>query len=382
MKISKYFFFLALTFSACGKKELSNLPDKLSAKNLNQLAAAAITVPTKAEALLAMQCYNNAFYHEYGTYGPSYKAYYYSDVTHSGRMDFWKTAEAIETLIDAYTINNNTDLRNKMVYLYHGMRDAYGLLWTSNIYNDDIIWGALMCIRAFQITNDGGMKDMAKNNFDLVWARAWDTNLGGGLWWTTANNTKNACVNAPAAICAVYLYQATGDVSYLTKAKMISDWMVTKLYAAGSGEVRGAMNAAGTITEGARTYTQGTFIGACNLLHSYYPSNNFKAMAAKAMDYTKNSMCNAQGLLPDEYDTEDCQGFKAIFARWACKFVRDQGYQSTYAEWLNYNAAEAWKYRNSSGLMWGQWWRRTPDNYVNSFETTCGVAMMNGVWLF
>jgi predicted alpha-1,6-mannanase (GH76 family) len=383
MKITKYFFFLALTFSACGKKELSHDPDKLSVKNVNQNAIAALTVPpTKAEALLAIQCYNNAFYHEYGTYGPSYKAYYYSDVTHSGRMDFWKTAEAIETLIDAYTINNNTDLRNKMVYLYHGMRDAYGLLWSSNIYNDDVIWGALMCIRAFQITNDGGMKDMAKNNFDLVWSRAWDTNLGGGLWWTTANNTKNACVNAPAAICAVYLYQATGDAGYLTKAKMIQDWMISKLYAAGTGEVRGAMNAAGTITEGARTYTQGTFIGACNLLHSYYPSNNFKAMGAKAMDYTKNSMCNAQGLLPDEYDTEDCHGFKAIFARWACKFVHDQGYQSTYGEWLNYNAAEAWKYRNSNGLMWGQWWHRTPDNYVNSFETTCGVAMMNGVWLF
>jgi hypothetical protein len=93
-------------------------------------------------------------------------------------------------------------------------------------------------------------------------------------------------------------------------------------------------------------------------------------------------MCNAQGLLPDEYDTDDCQGFKAIFARWACKFVHDQGYQSTYSSWLNYNAAQAWAYRNSNGLMWGQWWHRTPDNYVNSFETTCGVAMMNGVWLF
>jgi hypothetical protein len=92
-------------------------------------------------------------------------------------------------------------------------------------------------------------------------------------------------------------------------------------------------------------------------------------------------MCNASGLLPDEYDTDDCQGFKAIFARWACRFVHDQGLQSTYSAWLNYNANQAWTYRNSSGLMWGQWWHRTPDSYVNSFETTCGVAMMNGVWL-
>ena len=373
---------LALAFVGCTKKEVA-APEKdpATVSGIRQATVNSVQ-PTKAEALLAIQCYNNAFYHQYGTYGPSFKAYYYWDVSHSGRMDFWKSAEAIETIIDAYLIHNDTDLRNKMVYLYNGMRDAYGLLWSSNIYNDDVIWGALMCIRAFQITNDGGMKDMAKNNFDMVWARAWDTNLGGGLWWTTANNTKNACVNAPAAICAMYLYQATGDVAYRDKAKLILDWMVSKLYAAGSGEVRGAMNAAGVITEGARTYTQGTFIGACSMLHNYYPGNNYKAMAVKAMDYTKNSMCNAQGLLPDEYDTEDCQGFKSIFARWACRFVKDHGYQSTYASWLNYNAAEAWAYRNSNGLMWGQWWRRTPDNYVNAFETTCGVAMMNGVWLF
>jgi predicted alpha-1,6-mannanase (GH76 family) len=371
-----------LTFTGCAKKEVKEL-EKMSANGASESAVTASSVqPVKSEALLAMQCYNNAFYNQYGTYGPSFKAYYYSDVNHTGRMDFWKQAEAIETLIDAYTINNNADLRNKMVYLYNGMRDAYGLLWSSNIYNDDVIWGALMCIRAFQITNDGGMKDMAKNNFDLVWNRAWDTNLGGGLWWTTANNTKNACVNAPAAICAMYLYQATGDAGYRDKAKMIMDWMVSKLYNAGTGALAGAMNAAGTITEGTRTYTQGTFIGACSLLHNAYPSNNYKAMGAKAMDYTKNSMCNAQGLLPDEYDNEDCQGFKSIFARWACKFTHDQGYQSTYASWLNYNAAEAWNYRNSNGLMWGQWWRRTPDSYVNAFETTCGVAMMNGVWLF
>lgn len=373
---------LALTMASCGKKEISSM-EKLSTETTTKgLVTVNSVQPVRSEALLAMQCYNNAFYNQYGTYGSSFKAYYYSDVNRTGRMDFWRQAEAIETLIDAYNVNNDADLRNKMVYLYNGMRDAYGLLWTSNTFNDDVIWGALMCVRAFLITNDGGMKDMAKNNFDMVWNRAWDTNLGGGLWWTTAKATKNACVNAPAAICAMYLYQVTGDVSYRDKAKMITDWMISRLYVSGTGEVKGAINAAGTITEGSRTYTQGTFIGACSMLHNSYPSSNFKAMGMKAMDYTKNNMCNAQGLMPDEYDCDDCQGFKAIFARWACRFVKDHNLQTNYAAWLNYNAAEAWNYRNSNGLMWGQWWRRTPDSYVNSFETTCGVAMMNGVWVF
>lgn len=341
------------------------------------------TLPTRAEALVAMQVYNNTFYNQYGTYGPSFKAYYWKDQNHTTRMDFWTQAEAIETLIDAYNINPNVDLKNKISYLYNGMRDGYGLTWESNIYNDDIIWGSLMCVRAYAITNDGGMLDMAKNNFAIVWNRAYDTALGGGLWWTTAKQTKNACVNAPAIICAMKLYAATGDASYQTKAKLLMDWMVATLYTS-SGEVKGAINAAGTITEGSRSYTQGTFIGACDALRLQYPAVNYAAMANNVMNYSKNNMCQTPGgILLDEYDTADTQGFKGIFARWACIYVHSAGLQSTYGNWLDANATQAWSIRNSSGLMWGKWATRTPDGTIlNAFETTPGVAMVNGIYWY
>jgi predicted alpha-1,6-mannanase (GH76 family) len=338
---------------------------------------------TRADAKVAMQCYNNTFYNQYGTYGSSFKAMYYRDIYRNSRSSFWWEVESIEMLIDAYAINNDADFQNKIRYLYHGIRDGYGLTWQTNKFNDDLIWGSLMCIRAFQIFNDGGMKDMAINNFNIVWNRAWDNNLGGGLWWTTDRTTKNACVNAPAAICAMYLYYATGDVTFRNKAKLIMDWMKSRLYDANSGEVKGAINSSGTITEGSRTYTQGTFIGAASELQKYFPSDNWKSLGQKAMDYTKNVMSNSSGLLPDEYcGVDDCPGFKSIFARWACRFVKEHGLSSTYGSWLNYNARQAWTYRNSSGLMWAQWWRRTPDAFLTSWETTSGVAMMNNVFLY
>ncbi|WP_221409760.1 glycoside hydrolase family 76 protein [Pseudochryseolinea flava] len=264
-----------------------------------------------------------------------------------------------------------------------GIRDGYGTTWPNNIYNDDIIWGALMAIRSFAIFNDGAMKDMAINNFNLVWNRGWDTALGGGIWWTTDKTSKNACVNAPAAICAMLIYYATGDTSYRTKARMIMNWMKSRLYDANTGEVKGAINAAGVITEGSRTYTQGCFIGAASELQKYFASENWIALAVKATDYAKNVMSNAQGLLPDEYcGSDDCPGFKSIFARWVCKFVKDQNRVSSYGAWLDYNAKEAWRYRNSKGLMWAQWWRRTPDGFLTSWETASGVSMMNCVFLY
>jgi predicted alpha-1,6-mannanase (GH76 family) len=371
-------------FGSCKKDKVDTETLNLKAGEAlsNTSALAAVSIPTKAEALLAMEVYNNHFYNQYGTYGSSYKAYYWKDDNHTGRMDFWTQQEAIETLIDAYNINPSVDLKNKITYLYNGVRDGYGLLWSNNIYNDDIVWGALMCVRAFKITNDGGMLDMAKNNFNMMWNRAWDTtSLGGGLWWTTDNQTKNTCVNAPAVICAMLLYQATGDVSYKTKAKQIMDWMVLKLYDASSGEVKGAINKAGTITEGALSYTQGTFIGACDLLRSSYPSINYLAMGTKAMDYARSSMCNtAGGILKDENGIPDTQGMKSIFARWATFFVKNTGTASNYGPWLDANAAQAWSIRNSQGLMWNIWGTRTTESVRNAFETTCGVAMMNGIY--
>jgi predicted alpha-1,6-mannanase (GH76 family) len=373
-----------ILFSSCKKDNTDTSTSKLKPGDVqsNATSLAAATLPTKAEALLAMQVYNNHFYNQYGTYGSSFKAYYWKDDNHTGRMDFWTQQEAIETLIDAYNINPSADLKNKISYLYNGVRDGYGLLWTNNIYNDDIVWGALMCVRAFKITNDGGMLEMAKNNFNMMWNRAWDTQtLGGGLWWTTDNQTKNTCVNTPAVICAMLLYQATGDVAYKTKAKQIMDWMVLKLYDASTGEVKGAMNAAGTITEGALSYTQGTFIGACDLLRADYPSINYLAMGNKAMDYARNSMCNTSGgILKDENGIADTQGMKSIFARWATRFVKNTNAASNYGAWLDANASQAWSIRNSQGLMWNIWGTRTPETVRNAFETTCGVSMINGIY--
>lgn len=384
--IAIYTFVLAALMVSCKKEQKSSTPELpgVLAKQSNPAALLTVPLPTKNEALMAMQVYNNHFYNQYGTYGTSFKAYYWKDDNHTGRMDFWTQQEAIEMLIDAYNINPNDDLKNKIIYLYNGVRDGYGLLWSNNIYNDDVVWGALMCIRAFKITNDGGMLDMAKNNFNMMWNRAWDTqSLGGGLWWTTANETKNTCVNAPAVICAMLLYQATGDPVYKSRAKQLMDWIVLKLYDASTGEVKGAINKAGNITEGALSYTQGTFIGACDLLRGDYPSVNYRAMGLKAMDYAHNSMCDQSGgILKDENAVADTQGMKSIFARWACLFVKNTGTVTNYGAWLDSNAAQAWSIRNSQGLMWNIWGTRTPDNVRNAFETTCGVAIMNGIYYY
>jgi len=123
---------LGMTITGC-KKEATK--SNLLTKNTTTTALPGTppAFPTRNEALVAMQVYNNHFYNQYGTYGPSYKAYYWKDDGHTGRMDFWTQQEAIETLIDAYGANPNTDFLNKIQALYNGVRDGYGTLWSNNI---------------------------------------------------------------------------------------------------------------------------------------------------------------------------------------------------------------------------------------------------------
>uniref|UniRef100_A0A914CGH1 Glycoside hydrolase family 76 protein n=1 Tax=Acrobeloides nanus TaxID=290746 RepID=A0A914CGH1_9BILA len=333
-----------------------------------------------SNALLAIQSFNNAFFYQYA---PD-KAMYYLDTNHTVKMDFWKWAEALETLEDTYEVTQDSDLKSKISLLLNGFTDKYGSDWSWNNYNDDVMWASIASIRAFMITGNSSYFDLSKRGFDMAYARGWSLDLGGGLWWSTQNGSKNACVNGPAAIAAMHLYKVTNDTNYLYKAKFIIDWQRSKIYNFTTGEVFDHINKDGKVEGGALTYNQGTFIGACGLLHPYFPANNYSAIASKAMAYTKNIESNSHGLMPDESFCTDCEGFKQVLARWATKFLKAYPeYQSAYGPWLLYNAQQAWSVRNpTTGLIWEKWGKPTPNGYLNGHECANGPAMVSGVLLF
>ena len=94
-------------------------------------------------------------------------------------------------------------------------------------------------------------------------------------------------------------------------------------------------------------------------------------------------MCiTSGGILKDENGIPDTQGMKSIFARWACRFVKNTNTSSNYGAWLDANAAQAWSIRNSRGLMWAVSGTRTAETPRNAFETTGGIAMMNGIYFY
>ncbi|HXI71761.1 MAG TPA: glycoside hydrolase family 76 protein [Verrucomicrobiae bacterium] len=319
-----------------------------------------------ADADAIFKSYNDAFYFMEGDKG------YYRATTVGGKTRFWDRAEQMEMVLDVYERTTNTDCLLMFNRIYQGFVADHGTNWMGNEFNDDIMWMVIACARAHQLTGNTGYRDVAKENFDLCFARAWSTNLGGGLWWKISNLTKNSCVNCPAAIAAYLLYQAGGDTNYLTKAENLYRWERSALFDASTGQVYDNIESNGDKDERSFSYNQGTFIGMANFL-------GHTNEAILAADYTKNELCRG-GILPGYKESGDAGGFNGICARWLARFMKARGLQSRYQSWLQNNADIAWENRRTSdNLSWSRWNHPTPEGLLYSWSCSSSVVMLQVV---
>ncbi len=283
-----------------------------------------------------------------------------------GTPDFWKTAELTEMILDCYEATGDAKYLEDYAAFYRGFINAHGTNWASNIYNDDIMWMVISCCRAYQFTKNQEYFDVAKENFDLVYARGYDDVLGGGIYWTTNNNEKNACVNGPAAIAACYLADMCGPTVgavYLEYAKSLYAWERATLFNAENGRVYDHMLVDGSLNRGSYTYNQGTFIGAATLLYERTKDNTYLEDAKLAVNFTvQNKYQN--GCINNEKGG-DADGFKGILVRWMYKYISTM--QTTqYNSWLALNITTGWDNRNSLGLVGTQWGSRSSSDTLES----------------
>lgn len=289
---------------------------------------------------------------------------------------FWEPAEMYEMVIDAYEHTGDENYYEMIREIFKGFKQEHGRDWAWNEYNDDIAWMTIACARAYSCTGDQEFLDMAVKHFDIVWERGWSDDLGGGVWWRTDNNTKNACINCPLSIAACLLGDILDDESYYEKAVQTMDWVAANLYEEGTGNVYDSYNIKGEKNHWASTYNQGTFIGANTLLYLHYGEKKYFDRARKAADYTIDTMYQG-GVMNNEDNSTDLVGFKGILARWMYCFAMNCG-QKDVMDWLRLNGETAWDNRNSDGLMTTALANKTPDNVnIIPYSASAGVAVLN-----
>lgn len=314
-----------------------------------------------ADALF--EAHTKAFYRE-----KDGRAWHAKD-TDGGKADFWTRAEMMEMVLDAYERTRNPQQIEMFAKLLRGFIADHGKTWERNEFNDDIMWMVIACSRAYLLTRNAEFLDVARTNFDLCYARAASTDLGGGLWWKVDNQSKNACVNSPGAIAAYLLAQATGNEDYKKKAMDLFLWVKTTLFDATTGRVADAIRINGRIARFALTYNQGTFVGAAHLL-------GYNDEARLAATYTMNQLCR-DGYFPAGGENGDGGGFNGIGARWIARYVKERGAQDTFGPWLQKNADAAWQARRASdNLSWCRWPEPTPADKRYSWGCSNAVVLL------
>jgi hypothetical protein len=327
---------------------------------------------TTNDANTILTAFNSDFYDQSGTAG------YFKNTQQGGVTYFWGQAELIECVIDSYEWNSNTTSRIMITNLLNGFVNNNGSTWTYDGYNDDILWAVIAFARGGRDTGNTNYSGIAKANFDAVYARAWSTNLGGGLFWEYPENaSKNACVNGPGAIAAYLMYQIYGDTNYLNEATNIYAWERSVLFNPGSGAIDDNIGTNGVISTWSSTYNQGTFLGAANFL-------GLTNDALLAANFTMTSLTTG-GILPQYGIAGNNSGFNAIYLRWLVRFINDRQLQALYEPWLQLNANAAWNSRRADNLSWCQWPQPSPagTNFyawdcISSFEALQAAAPTQG----
>lgn len=265
-------------------------------------------------------------------------------------FNYWPNAHVLDVLVDGYVRTGNDTYKAKMKALVQGIKVKNGNTY-NNVFNDDMLWLANSCVRAYKATNDQEYKDVA----DFLWERiklSWSDVFGGGITWKQDTpKQKNAVSNGPAVILAMRLYEIDNDPDDLVWAKKIYTWQKNNLVDPVSGvvwdnisEVNGAVV---TNKEWVFTYNMGTWIGAGLRL---YKATNDQAYLDDAVKAGRTVLTSpkllSEGLLRDE-GQGDGGLFKGILVRYLTELTEQPTINSTdtekFAAFLKFNAQSFYK---------------------------------------
>lgn len=269
-------------------------------------------------------------------------------------FNYWPQAHAMDVIVDAYLRIKDSDPERagqyeKYMASWHKNRaNNYNGPDYYNAYTDDMEWIVLTLLRMYEATGVQEYFDFARDTYDKWIITRWtDDENGGGIRWSLdAGNSKNACSNGPAAICAMRLYGFTSEQKYMDDAVKIYGWLSENLYNPSTGMVADNMTG-GKVNGGALSYNQGTFMGAAHLLYKATKDSRYLAEAMKAARHQMDSR-STDGIMNAEADKANSDNalFKGIFIRYATLMVNDTVFDFRFREelkrYISQNAITCW----------------------------------------
>lgn len=137
----------------------------------------------------------------------------------------------------------------------------------SDRFYDDNVWLGIDFCDIYAATHEPQYLDEAKRIWEFIRSGTDDV-LGGGIYWCEQKkHSKNTCSNAPGAVYALKLYEATGDERYLDEGKALYAWTRNTLMDPRDGLYFDNMNLEGRIGRAKFAYNSGQMVQAGALLY-------------------------------------------------------------------------------------------------------------------
>jgi len=306
---------------------------------------------------------------------------FYSKYGSTTQEGFWGAAEELEMAEDAYEWDKSQANYNLVVYLVGGFRNLHGDTWTSDNYNDDIIWASLAFIRCYQITGASICLTDAENNYNAVWDRGHDTANNGicqvGTYTAGGACYEDAAVNWNFATVGIQVYNASGFTPYLTEANVVYAFSKANLYVSSGSSIGEIYDAPGV--PGVFSYNYGSAIRAAAWEGD---TSGIINNVANYVMYDLPDCCTSwqyagtidgYNILPNYGQGGNDGGYNGILIR-GLMFAYNLGYTmpSSLIPWLQENISEGWSLRNSAGASWNAWTTQTPatDTPLYSWDRT------------
>lgn len=278
-------------------------------------------------------------------------------------FQYWPNAHALDVLVDGYLRTKDQSYVGKMKALHDGIKKHNGGDF-NNVFNDDMLWLANSCLRAYSATNDAEYKNTAVYLMGII-LKSWSNVMGGGITWKQDTPyEKNAVSNAPAAIMMMRLYEIDKNPEYLDWAKKIYSWQKSKLLSY-NGIVWDNVSLANgneVVNQATYSYNMGTWIGAAlRLYHATGDTTYLQDAVLSGKAVVSSGKFVSGGLLRDE-GQGDGGLFKGICVRYFTELIEEKDIadadRKEFVNFLQYNAQTF--YRSGikrpemlSGSNWG-----------------------------
>lgn len=231
----------------------------------------------------------------------------------------------------------------------------------SDRFYDDNIWLGIDFAELYLSSGEARYLDRAKVIWKFV-ASGEDAVLGGGIYWCEQKKTsKNTCSNAPAAVFALRMFEATQDSTYMEAGKRWYDWTKQYLQDPTDGLYWDNVNLKGRVDKRKYPYNSGQMLQSAALLYRFTQDSSYlrdaQRIAASGYQHFFEAFTSADGESFRLLKRSD-NWFIAVMMRGYVELYGIDGnerYLNAFRENLDY----AWRHARDSDGLFGKHWDGT-----------------------